>query len=194
MKPPANNQVPYIWQQHYYMITLQPSWMTFDIIIYDAYNRKIGYMERTIDKGEDIRIYTAKDKKHELLFLQCALMDITPVGGGRFGRATRFIGKMGYSIYDRIKGEKVGSISRLMDLSKDEIQIYDGNDNHIALIYPDPQIQIGPRPYVFNMQGRVLATITQEKGFNTRTKYVDARYDPQFHLDRRLILSVGVLI
>lgn len=192
MTTPSYHQTPSIWHQHIFQISLEPSWVTFDMFLFDSYNRKIGYMEKTLDKAEDLRIYTDKKKAQELLLLQCIEMDITMLGG-RLGRPHGALGKMAYQVYDGPK--MVGSFYRKMEVGKDEIQLYDGQNRHLATVGRDPRSGgLGASTYNFYMQGRVVTVITQQKGLNSRTKYIDARYDPQFYLDRRLIVSVGMLI
>jgi len=159
--------------------------------IYDPQGNLAFFSEMKAFKlKEDIHVYTAEDKKVDLLAIKARqILDISAT----------------YDVTDVATGQKVGALRRkgMKSIIRDEWLILDMNDKEIGMIQEDSMAlalirrfltNLIPQKYTATVQNQAVATYRQNFNPFVLKITLDFSMDTQNLFDRRLAIASVVLL
>lgn len=181
-----------IFQFPTYLLKRQAIALTGKFRFYDPAGRLVMFSEQKMFRlREDIRVYDAEDKSHEVLSIKARqIMDFSAA----------------YDVVDTDMNQKVGVLRRkgLRSLLRDEWEVLDSNDRVIGQLFEDSiplallrRLLLGswlPQNYDLTMDGTRVADLKQNFNLFRYELNLDFSMDTTHRLDRRVGIAAGILL
>lgn len=181
-----------IFQFPSYLLKRQAIALTGKFRFYDPAGRLVMFSEQKMFRlREDIRVYDAEDKSHEVLSIKARqIMDFSAA----------------YDVVDTDMNQKVGVLRRkgLRSLLRDEWEVLDSNDRVIGQLFEDSiplallrRLLLGswlPQNYDLTMDGTRVADLKQNFNLFRYELNLDFSMDTTHRLDRRVGIAAGILL
>jgi len=181
-----------IFQFPTYLLKRQAIALTGKFRFYDPAGRLVMFSEQKMFRlREDIRVYDAEDKSHEVLSIKARqIMDFSAA----------------YDVVDTDMNQKVGVLRRkgLRSLLRDEWEVLDANDRVIGQLFEDSvplallrRLLLGswlPQNYDLTMDGTRVADLRQNFNLFRYELNLDFSMDITHRLDRRVGIAAGILL
>jgi uncharacterized protein YxjI len=181
-----------IFQFPTYLLKRQAIALTGKFRFYDPAGRLVMFSEQKMFRlREDIRVYDAEDKSHEVLSIKARqIMDFSAA----------------YDVVDTDMNQKVGVLRRkgLRSLLRDEWEVLDANDRVIGQLFEDSiplallrRLLLGswlPQNYDLTMDGTRVADLKQNFNLFRYELNLDFSMDTTHRLDRRVGIAAGILL
>jgi len=181
-----------IFQFPTYLLKRQAIALTGKFRFYDPAGRLVMFSEQKMFRlREDIRVYDAEDKSHEVLSIKARqIMDFSAA----------------YDVVDTDMNQKVGVLRRkgLRSLLRDEWEVLDANDRVIGQLFEDSvplallrRLLLGswlPQNYDLTMDGTRVADLRQNFNLFRYELNLDFSMDTIHRLDRRVGIAAGILL
>jgi uncharacterized protein YxjI len=186
------NAMNAIFQFPTYLLKRQAIALTGKFRFYDPAGRLVMFSEQKMFRlREDIRVYDAEDKSHEVLSIKARqIMDFSAA----------------YDVVDTDMNQKVGVLRRkgLRSLLRDEWEVLDANDRVIGQLFEDSiplallrRLLLGswlPQNYDLTMDGTRVADLKQNFNLFRYELNLDFSMDTTNRLDRRVGIAAGILL
>ncbi len=185
--PPLPNQL----KDHQFTIRQKVLSIGHKYYIENSAGQLIGFCKQKVLKmKEDIRIYKSKEMQEELF--RIAQEDILDFSGT-------------FKVIDSKTGQTIGYLGRkgFKSMVKDEWTIMDPDKNQIGLAKEDSLIKalirrhilsILPYNYKISLGGQEIGNYKEKFTLMKDIYNLDMSGDPNFNLDRRLILSLAICL
>ena len=181
-----------IFQFPTYLLKRQAIALTGKFRFYDPAGRLVMFSEQKMFRlREDIRVYDAEDKSHEVLSIQARqIMDFSAA----------------YDVVDTDMNQKVGVLRRkgLRSILRDEWEVLDANDRVIGQLFEDSiplallrRLLLGswlPQNYDLTMNDARVADLKQNFNPFRYELNLDFSMDTINRLDRRVGIAAGILL
>jgi uncharacterized protein YxjI len=181
-----------IFQFPTYLLKRQAIALTGKFRFYDPAGRLVMFSEQKMFRlREDIRVYDAEDKSHEVLSIKARqIMDFSAA----------------YDVVDTDMNQKAGVLRRkgLRSLLRDEWEVLDANDRVIGQLFEDSiplallrRLLLGswlPQNYDLTMDDTRVADLKQNFNLFRYELNLDFSMDTTHRLDRRVGLAAGILL
>ena len=181
-----------IFQFPTYLLKRQAIALTGKFRFYHPAGRLVMFSEQKMFRlREDIRVYDAEDKSHEVLSIKARqIMDFSAA----------------YDVVDTDMNQKVGVLRRkgLRSLLRDEWEVLDANDRVIGQLFEDSvplallrRLLLGswlPQNYDLTMDGTRVADLRQNFNLFRYELNLDFSMDTIHRLDRRVGIAAGILL